>query len=133
MIDLVPESHRDLLRDDVRAFAFLATRMADGSPQVTPVWFDTDEEFVRINTAEGRTKWRNMRNRPEVAIAILDPRNPYRYLQIRGLIVGWTTDGAREHINRLARKYQGVALYGGPPDETRVLFRLQPRAVSVQG
>jgi PPOX class probable F420-dependent enzyme len=133
MIDLVPESHRDLLRDDVRALAFLATRMADGSPQVTPVWFDTDDECIRINTAEGRTKWRNMQARPEAAVAILDPANPYRYLQIRGPIVDWTTEGAREHIHRLARKYQGVERYGGPPDERRVIFRLRPNAVSVQG
>jgi len=104
--------------------------MADGSPQVTPVWFDVHDGLIWINTAEGRTKWRNMRRRPKVALAIADPKDPYHYLQIRGTIVEWTNEGGRAHIDRLAKKYLGRDVYDGPPTETRVIFKIRPDSVS---
>ena len=64
---VIPESHQDLLKDETKAFAYLATLMKDGSPQVTPIWFDTEGEYIRINTAKGRIKDKNMRVRPSVA------------------------------------------------------------------
>ena len=78
---MIPSSHEDLLADDTRAIGYLATIMSDRSAQVTPVWFNTDGEYILINSAKGRVKDRNMRARPKVAIAITDPNNPYRYLQ----------------------------------------------------
>ncbi len=96
------------LHDEVRAFAFLATTMADGSPQVTPLWFDVEGELLRLNTARGRTKERNTRARPRVALAILDPANPYRYLQIRGTVIEHREQGAEEHIRQLSLKYRGT-------------------------
>ncbi len=95
MIDGVPEESRDLLLDETRAFAHLATEMADGSPQVTPVWFDVGRRMIRVNTAEGRVKCRNMKQRAGVALAIADPKDPYRYLQIRGRVDAGRTRGAR--------------------------------------
>jgi PPOX class probable F420-dependent enzyme len=96
-----------LLRDDARAYAFLATLMADGAPQLTPLWFNTDGEFILINSARDRVKDRNMRTRPRVALLITDPQDPfYRYVQIRGRVVGFTEDGALEHINTLSMKYR---------------------------
>lgn len=133
MTSSIPGSHQDLLRDEARAFAFLATTMPDGSPQLTPVWFDTSGDHLRVNTAEGRTKWRNMKARPRIALTILDPKNDYRYVQVRGKVVGWTTEGAREHIDRLARKYHDAESYGGPRDEQRVIFTIQPEAVDAHG
>lgn len=126
----VPEHLRHLLRDETRAFAFLSTLMPDGSPQLTPVWFDVTDGRIRVNTAEGRVKWRNMRRDRRVAISMLDPDNPYNYLQIRGEVEAWSTEGARDHIDRLAGKYQGAAKYGGPADEQRVIFTIRPDAVS---
>src|SRR5690606_2111336 len=79
-----PPKYLDLLKDDTRAFLFLATTMPDGSPQVTPIWFNTDGEHILINTNEGRVKDRNMKARPKVAMVIQDPSTPYRYIQIRG-------------------------------------------------
>ena len=81
MLKEVPENFLDLLADETRAFAYLATVMKDGSPQVTPVWFNTDGEYILVNSAKGRVKDRNMRKRPQVALAIADPKNPYRYMQ----------------------------------------------------
>jgi PPOX class probable F420-dependent enzyme len=130
VLSKIPQRLQHLLRDETRAFAFLATTMADGSPQVTPVWFDVADGRIRINTAEGRVKWRNMQARKRVALTIFDPDDPYRYLQVRGEVEAWTTQGAREHINRLAGKYHGQASYDGPADEARVIFTIRPRAVS---
>ena len=85
-----PEKFRDLLNPETKAFLFLATTMSDGSPQVTPVWFDSDDEHILVNTNEGRVKDRNMKARSKVAMVIQDPADAYRYLQIRGEVVGFT-------------------------------------------
>ena len=82
----IPESHQDIL--DKRAFAHVATVDAEGNPQVTPVWVSFDGEYVLINSAKGRKKDRNLRERPNVALSIQDPENPYRYLGIQGVVVG---------------------------------------------
>lgn len=128
-----PESHKDLLSDETKAFAFLATVMPNGSPQVTPVWFNVDGDFILVNSAKGRTKDRNMRQKGEVALAIVDPANPYRYLQIRGVVIEITEEGARDHINQLNYKYHGSASYGGPAGETRVIYRIRPVSISKMG
>lgn len=127
----IPESHKDLLKDETKAFAFLATVMEDGTPQVTPVWFNMDGEYILINSALGRTKDRNMRKRPNVALAIMDPRDPYRYLQIRGTIVAITEEGARDHINALNFKYQGNPNYRGGGE--RVIYRIKPESCNTMG
>ena len=128
MIDGVPEESRDLLLDETRAFAFLTTVMKDGSPQVTPVWFDVADGLIRVNTTDGNTKCRNMKKRHRVALAIADPKDPYHYLQIRGRVERWTNEGARAHIDRLANKYQGRQTYDGPADEQRLIFFIRPGA-----
>jgi PPOX class probable F420-dependent enzyme len=131
MAKSVPESHQDLLTDEKRAFAVLATLMEDGTPQATPVWFDTDGDRIRVNTARGRVKDRNMTARPKVALAITDPDDPYRYLQMRGTVVAATEEGAREHIDRLAKKYIGQDRYPwARPGEVRVIYTIRPEAVS---
>jgi PPOX class probable F420-dependent enzyme len=130
MSERIPDSHRDLLADETRAMAFLATVMADSTPQVTPVWFDMEDEHIRINTARGRVKDRNMSARPNVAIAIVDPGNPYRYLHIRGTVVSKSEEGARDHIDRLAAKYTDQETFPVPEDQVRVIYRIQPASVS---
>jgi PPOX class probable F420-dependent enzyme len=125
----IPEKFMDLVREP--AFANLATVMKDGSPHVTPVWFDYDGECVRINSARGRVKDRNMRNHPQVALSIMDPKNPYRYLEIRGHVTEITEDGADEHIDRLAKKYLNVDTFPNrSANEVRVLYRITPEHVS---
>ena len=79
----IPDKYLDLLQQK-KAFANLATLMPDGSPQVTPVWFDYTDGVIRVNTAKGRVKARNLKVGSPVALAIMDPDEPYRYLQIRG-------------------------------------------------
>jgi PPOX class probable F420-dependent enzyme len=126
-----PDNHQDLLEDSTRAFAFLSTIMEDGSPQVTPMWFNTDGEHILINTARGRIKDRNMRQRPQVALAIVDPQDPYRYVQVRGTIIDQTEEGADDHINALCYKYTGREVYPWKaPGEVRVRYTIQPKAFS---
>jgi PPOX class probable F420-dependent enzyme len=126
----IPEAHRDLFLDATRAFAVLTTSMPDGSPQATPVWFDVEEDLIRVNTARGRAKERNMTHRPRIALAILDPANPYRYLQIRGTVIESTEEGARQPIDRLPQKYLGKERYPWPGDTPRVIFHIGPDRVS---
>jgi PPOX class probable F420-dependent enzyme len=127
----IPDSYLDLIKDETRAFASLATMMEDGSPQNTPIWFNTDGNHILINSAKGRVKDRNMRRDPRVALVIIDPKDPYRYVQIRGKVVEITTNGAREHIDRLSKKYTGRDIYtSGSADEIRVTYKILPESVS---
>lgn len=119
-----PENFLDLLNEDTPAYLYLATIMPDGSPQVTPVWFNTDGETILINTSEGRVKDRNLRARPRVALVIQNPATPYRYLQIRGEVIERITQGADEHINTLALKYTGKA-WDYQPGQKRVIYRIK--------
>ena len=119
----IPDTYNDLLKDETKAYVFLATVMEDGSPQVTPVWFNTEGDHILINTAEERTKDKNMRARPKVALVIQDPKDTYRYLQIRGPVAERTYEGADEHINNLAIKYTGKG-WDFQPDQKRVIYRI---------
>jgi hypothetical protein len=124
----IPAAYMDLLQGK-KAFAHLATTMKDGSPQVTPVWFDFTNGHVRVNTAKGRVKARNLHEGARVALSILDPDNPYRYLQIRGQVVRATEDGASAHIDSLAKKYLGKDKYPfSQPGEVRIMYEIEPLA-----
>jgi len=117
-----------------KALANLATVMPNGNPQVTPVWFDFDGCYIRVNSARGRLKDKNMRRDPRVALAIIDPENPYRYLEIRGRIVEITETGAAEHIDKMAKKYLGADKYPyRQPGEVRVMYKIQPERTSMMG
>ncbi len=129
----IPKSQTDLLRDETRAIAIVATTMPDGSPQATPVWFDMEGESLCFNTARGRVKERNLSARPNVAIVIVDPRDPYRYLQIRGSVREITGEEARTHIDRLAGKYTGKPKYENYRGEARVKYCVQIKSVSTMG
>ena len=120
-----PDEYRDLLGDDSKALLYLATLMPDGSPQVTPVWFSIDDEHILINTNEGRVKDKNMKARPQVAMTIQDPNDPYRYLGIRGDVVGYTKEGADEHINNLSLKYDDKP-WKYREGQRRIIFRIKP-------
>jgi PPOX class probable F420-dependent enzyme len=132
MPEAIPEKYRDLFSK--RAFASLATLMPDGRPQVTPIWCDLDGDLVIFNSAEGRQKDRNIRRDPRVSLAVIDPDNPYRYLEIRGRVVEITKEGADASIDKLAKKYLGVDKYPyGQPGEVRVIYKIQPEHTNMMG
>ena len=129
----IPDTYLDLLQQK-KAFAELATVMPDGSPQVTPVWFDYTGGKIWVNSAKGRTKTRNMSEGAPVALSIMDPDNPYRYIQLRGKVTRVTEEGASAHIDLLAKKYLGKDKYPfAKAGEVRVTFEITPNAVQVMG
>lgn len=129
----IPDKYLDLFQDKV-AFAHLATLSSDGSPQATPVWFDYADGMVRVNSARGRVKVRNMERDPRVALSIMDPQNPYRHVQVRGRVVRITEEGADAHIDSLAKKYLGQDKYPfRKPGEVRVIYQIEPSSVSAMG
>lgn len=132
----IPASHRDLL--DGPVFVALVTVMPGGQPQVTPVWCNFDGEYVWVNSARGRQKDRNMRRNPTVALLAIDPKNSYRWMEVRGTVEAISEEGAVDHINQLS------ALYRGQPDyyaqmpqrrgqETRVIYKIRPTHVNTGG
>lgn len=132
MAGAIPEKYRDLFSK--RAFANLGTLMPDGRPQVTPVWVDFDGEYVIFNSAKGRQKDRNVRRDPRVAMAIVDPENPYRYLEIRGRVAEIIEEGADAHIDKMAKKYLGVDKYPyRQPGEVRVMYKIAPEHTTMMG
>ena len=132
MASVIPDKYLDLFQK--RAFANLATLMPDGTPQVTPVWFDWDGTHVLVNSARGRQKDKNMQRNAAVAMSILDPDNPYRYLEVRGKVAEITENGADDHIDKMAKKYMGKDKYPyRRPGEVRVLYKILPTKTTQSG
>ena len=131
MPQVIPDKYRDLFQKPV--FAHLATVMPDGRPQVTPVWVFFDGHHIHVNTAIGRQKDRNMLREPRVAMSILDPSNPYRYLEVRGRVAERTEEGADASIDALSQRYIGKPYPFRQPGEKRVLFKIEPEHVSGMG
>lgn len=125
----IPESAHDLLERPI--VVSLVTVMPDGQPQATPVWFDYVDGYFRFNTAEGRQKERNLKRNSKVTFLIIDPQNPFHWLEVRGHIVDEARESegnpaARDHINALSLKYTGNANYRGQVEgEQRVMYRVE--------
>jgi PPOX class probable F420-dependent enzyme len=133
--DEIPSSHVDLV--ECPPVAALTTVMADGSPQTSVVWCDFDGTHLRVNTMRGFAKERNMQRNPRVTLLCYDPRQPLRYLEVRGMVEEMTEDGADRHLDELASKYAGRPIhYFGDAipahfaeSETPVLCRIRPTHV----
>lgn len=128
----IPQTYMDLFNKP--AFGVLTTLMPDGSPQTQPVWVDFDNGLVWVNSALGRQKDKNMRRDPRVAVTLMDPENPYRYLEIRGKVKEITQNGASTHIDKMAKKYLGKDKYPfAQPGEQRVLYKIEPEKIHTMG
>jgi PPOX class probable F420-dependent enzyme len=105
--------------------AVLTTLLPDGSPHSTEVWVDADGDQVLVNSVDTHRKVRNVRRDPRVALVVIDPENGSRHVALRGRVVEVTTEGARDHIEKLALRYLGgpYPWFGGR-DQTRVLLRI---------
>lgn len=114
-------------------FGFLATLMPDGSPQVTPTWLDVEGDYIIVNTAEGRLKHKNVSRDPRVAVSVADQVNPYNMVTVRGRVIEQTTNGADDHIDKMAKKYLGMDKYPGrAPGEKRLILKIKPERVFYQ-
>ena len=124
---MIPPEMIDLLESD--ALAHLATLRSDGTPHVTPLWIDHDGNMILVDVRVDRVKAANMRERPAVALSIVDPRNPYRHLDITGKVVSWSDEGWRDHMNALARRYMKTDYPWFSEGERRQIFRIEPTHV----
>ncbi len=130
----IPASFLDLIHGP--RVAALTTLMPDGFPQTTPVWCNFDGTHVLVNTMLGFRKERNMRANPKVTLLCYDPRQPLRSLEIRGLVVEMTEEGAMEHLDGLCELYTGRKPYFGgcvsaelKEIETPILCKILPMHV----
>jgi len=125
----IPESFHDLF--EKQTFAHLVTLDENGLPESSPVWVDYDAgtERLLINTERERRKTKNVQRDPHVAASMTDPDNPYRYLSVTGEVEEISTDGAREHIDELARRYTDEDEYGFPIESERVTLSIRPDRV----
>jgi PPOX class probable F420-dependent enzyme len=128
MSNTIPESHLVLFEKPI--LASLATTMPDGKIQVNPVWCDFDGTHVRVNSAAGRQKDKNLKEREVATVLLVDPENGFFWLEVRGRLEEATTDGADDHIDALAKKYLGVDSYPfRDPGEVRVVYKIKPERV----
>lgn len=133
-MEQIPAEFMDLF--DRKTVAHVSTIMPDGTPQVTPVWIDVDDEgYVLVNTARNRRKEKNVRKNPKIGVSIPDPDDPYRYLSIRGEVEDVTTEGAIDHIDSLTQRYFEEDEYPHHGDEVgeRVILRIRPNRVISSG
>ncbi len=128
----IPASHRDLL--DSEALAHIATIGPNGEPESTPVWFGWDGTHVRFSVTKKRQKYRNLTRDPRIALSIVDPANPYRYLEIRGTVARIDEDPNLDFINSMAQKYLKQKKYPWhTPGDERVVVVVEPQRTSQMG
>ena len=125
----IPEGYADLLSRDKRAFAHLALVLKDGTPHVSPIWFDYQDGLIVINTARGRVKDKALQRHPYVALSISEAADPNRYLLIRGPVVAETEEGAWDQIDDLNLKYNGNRNFRRLAGQVRVTYKIKPEHV----
>jgi PPOX class probable F420-dependent enzyme len=124
-----PAEFEDLFHGE--ALAQIATLRGDGTPHLTPIWIDLEGGLVLVNARADRLKAVHMQRRAEVAVCIVDPSNPYRYITVTGVVESVDDAGAMAHMDRLAARYLRVPTYPwAEPGERRLLFRIRPTRVS---
>ncbi|QIN82567.1 TIGR03618 family F420-dependent PPOX class oxidoreductase [Rubrobacter tropicus] len=128
----IPEGYRDLLEST--ALVHVATLGPNGEPQNNPVWFGWDGENIQFSQTKTRQKYRNLGREPRLALSIVDPENPYRYLEIRGEVDRIEEDPDNDFINAMAKKYMGRDVYPfHQPGDERVVVHVRPRHTTQMG
>ncbi len=130
----IPSSHRDLVSWDTRSFAHVATIGRDGDPQSSPVWFEWDGTHIKFSLTTGRQKYRNLQRDKRISLSILDPQDPYRYIEIRGELDEIEPDPDIVFISRMAKKYKGLDVYPWHRvGDERVIMKIRPTSTSGMG
>jgi PPOX class probable F420-dependent enzyme len=113
-----------------RNLAFLSTLSKDGYPHITPVWADMEDDLVLVNTFETSAKNKNVTRDPRIAISVVENNNPYNMVSIKGRVIDQTTEGADEHLKKLAKKYLGIGkYYYRKPNHKRIILKIKPEKV----
>ena len=128
------QGYEDLLAWETPALGHVATIGPEGEPQANPVWFDWDGQHLSFSQTTTRKKLRNLRQDPRIAVSIVDPTNPYRYLEIRGRMVRVDPDPDKAFIDRMAQKYLGQEKYPwNRPGDERVVVVIEPERITSMG
>jgi PPOX class probable F420-dependent enzyme len=129
----VPSGATELDKKDLqrllqgRNLAFISTLSRDGSPHITPMWADMEGDVILINTFESSAKSKNIKKDPRIAISVVESNNPYNMVSIKGTVIDQTTEGADEHLKKLAKRYLGIGkYYYREPNRKRVILKIKP-------
>ena len=129
---MIPETHRDILAKP--GFAHIATIGPSGEPHSSPVWYDWDGEHFLFSQTKTRQKYKNLLRDPRVAVSVTDPDNPYRYLEIRGVLDGVEEDEGNAFINAMAKKYMNEDVYPWhQPTDERIVMKVKPGHTTTMG
>jgi PPOX class probable F420-dependent enzyme len=113
-----------------RNLAFISTLSKDGYPHITPVWAEMVEDLILINTFENSAKNKHISNDKRVAISVVEQNNPFNMVSIQGRVIEQTTEGADDHLKRLARRYLGIGkYYYRKPNHKRIIIKIRPEKV----
>jgi PPOX class probable F420-dependent enzyme len=113
-----------------RNLAFLATLSKDGSPHVTPVWAEMVDNLILINTFKSSAKNKHVTNDKRIALSVVEQNNPFNMVSIKGRVIEQTTEGADEHLKRLAKKYLGIGrYYYRKPNHKRIILKIKPEKI----
>lgn len=127
-----PPEYKDIL--DRRSFAHIATIGLNGEPQSSPVWIGFDGQFLKFSNLKSRQKYKNLRRDPRVAVSIIDPDDPYRYVEIRGTVDHFEDDEDNAFINSMAKKYIDKDVYPWHKEgDERVVIYIDPGSNSSKG
>lgn len=130
-MSIIPKQYIDLLQS--QALAHVATIGPKGEPQTNPVWIDWDGTSILFSQTKDRQKYQNILRNPQVALSIVDPTNPYRYLEIRGKVIRIDADKELTFINAMAKKYLGQDVFPWHrPGDERVVVVIQPEHTTSQ-
>ena len=128
----IPEGYEDLL--ETTALVHVATIGPDGEPQNNPVWFDWDGDYIKFSQTKTRQKYKNVSRDPRLALSIVDPENPYRYIEIRGEVKKVEEDPDNDFINAMANKYLGLDEYPyHQPGDERIVVYVEPGHTTQMG
>jgi PPOX class probable F420-dependent enzyme len=129
----VPSGATELDKKDLqrlfqgRNLAFISSLSKDGSPHITPMWADMEDDIILINTFESSAKSKNIKKDPRIAISVVESNNPYNMVSIKGKVIDQTTEGADEHLKKLAKRYLGIGkYYYREPNRKRVILKIKP-------
>jgi PPOX class probable F420-dependent enzyme len=132
----VPSGATELEKKDMgrlfegRNLAFISTLSKDGSPHITPVWADMEEDLTLVNTFETSAKNKNIKKDPRITISVVENNNPHNMVSIKGRVIDQTAEGADEHLKKLAKRYLGIGkYYYRKPSHRRIILKIKPEKV----
>jgi PPOX class probable F420-dependent enzyme len=120
-----PQSHSDLLQGE---FATLATLGRNGAPQLSEVWFLFDGGELKLSLNDSRLKTKHLRARPQCSLFLLDVKNPYRYMDVRGR-ARVEPDDDYAFADLVGAKYSSNLREHDQPGEKRVVVTIEPDSI----